>query len=74
VMFAIPLADSRTPGWLKIAALSGFATTFVFVVISILPIVQVESRWLFATKITAVIVTANAIGVMIFKRARRPRA
>ena len=74
VMFAIPLADSRTPGWLKIAALSGFATTFVFVVISILPIVQVESRWLFATKITAVIVIANAIGVMIFKRARRPRA
>ena len=67
VMFALPLADSRASAWVKIAASSGFAMTLLFVVISILPIVQVESRLLFAAKIGGVIVVANAIGVLIFK-------
>jgi len=69
VMFAIPIADSRASGWLKVAAISGFAATFLFVVISILPIVQVESRLLFAAKISGVVVMANAIGLLIFKSA-----
>jgi len=73
VMFAIPLADPRASGWLKAAAISGFAATFLFVVISILPIVQVESRFLFAAKISGVIVIANAVGVLIFKSASRRR-
>jgi len=71
VMFAIPLADRRGSAWVKIAAVSGFATTLLFVVISILPIVQVESPLLFAAKISGVIVIANAIGVVIFKSATR---
>jgi glutamate:GABA antiporter len=71
VMFAIPVADPRASPWLKLAAFSGFATTLVFVVISILPIVQVESRLLFAAKISAVIVVANAVGVAIFKSATK---
>jgi amino acid transporter len=70
-MFAIPLADSRASSWVKVAAGSGFATTFLFVVISILPIVQVESRFLFAAKISGVIVIANAIGLLIFKSATK---
>jgi glutamate:GABA antiporter len=69
VMFALPLADSRASAWVKIAAFSGFAMTFLFVVISILPIVQVESRLSFAAKISGVIVLANAIGVAIFRTA-----
>jgi len=73
VMFAIPLADPRASGWLKAAAISGFAATLLFVVISILPIVQVESRFLFAAKISSVIVIANAVGVLIFKSASRRR-
>jgi amino acid transporter len=73
VMFAIPLADPRASGWLKAAAISGFAATFLFVVISILPIVQVESRFLFAAKISSVFVIANAVGVLIFKSASRRR-
>src|SRR5205823_2091712 len=71
VMFALPIADRRAPAWLRIAALSGFAATLLFVVISILPIVQVESRIAFATKITAVIAIANAIGIVLFKGSAR---
>jgi len=38
---------------------------------SILPIVQVESRIAFATKITAMIVIANAIGIALFRGSTR---
>ena len=45
VMFAIPIAGSvRAPVWLKIASLSGFVMTLGYVVLSILPIIQVGSR------------------------------
>ena len=74
VMFGLPIADSRAPAWLKVAALSGFFATFLFVVISILPIVQVQNRLLFAVKISGVVLVANAIGAAIFVRfyKRRP--
>ena len=68
VMFALPMTDRAAPAWLKGTALSGFLTTLLFVVISILPIVQVESRFLFAAKISVVVVVANAIGAAIFLR------
>jgi len=71
VMFAIPIAGVRSPLWLKIAALSGFVMTLLFVVLSILPIVQVESRVVFALKISSVIVIANAIGLGIFMGKRK---
>jgi amino acid transporter len=71
VMFAIPIAGVRSPLWLKIAALSGFVMTLLFVVLSILPIVQVESRLVFALKISSVIVIANAIGLGIFMGKRK---
>jgi amino acid transporter len=76
VMFAIPIAGARTlrpPAWVVIAAISGFLTTLMYVVLSILPIVQVESRLVFATKISAVVLIANAIGLAIFTaKDRRP--
>jgi amino acid transporter len=71
VMFAVPVTDSRAPGWLKVAGLSGFVTTLLFVVISILPIVQVESRLAFAAKISGVILIANGIGAAIYLRSWR---
>ena len=77
VMFAIPIAGARAireaaPLWLKLAALSGFLMTLLFVVLSILPIVQVESRLAFALKISVVIFVTNAAGIAIFlRRARR---
>ena len=66
VMFAIPIAGVESPAWLKAAAISGFVTTLLFVALSILPIVQVESRLIFAMKISSVIVVANAVGLGIF--------
>jgi glutamate:GABA antiporter len=75
VMFAIPIAGVRairdaTPFWLKLAALSGFLMTLLFVILSIVPIVQVESRLAFALKISVVVVLTNAVGFAIFARRR----
>jgi hypothetical protein len=72
-MFAIPMFGVRSPLWLKAAAASGFLMTLAFVVLSILPIVQVDSRLTFALKISAVIVLTNVLGAAIFL-GRRPRA
>jgi amino acid transporter len=73
VMFAVPIAGARPlrgPWWLTLAAISGFLMTLAFVVLSILPIVQVASWWSFALKISTVIVATNGLGVAIFLRAR----
>ncbi len=78
-MFALPLAGvaavrDKAPLWLKAAALSGFLMTLLYVGLSILPIVQVESRLMFALKISALIVLANGLGLAIFlsKRVTTP--
>src|SRR5439155_13824673 len=76
VLFAIPIIGLRTAGvkvpiWLKIAASSGFAMTLLYVALSVVPIVQVESRLLFAAKIGGLIVLTNVIGMIIFLLARR---
>ena len=47
--------------------------TLLFVVLSILPIVQVGSPLVFALKISTVILLANAIGLAIFLGKRRAR-
>ena len=80
-MFAIPLIGLRglnppPPIWLKAAALCGFLMTLLFVVLSIVPIIQVESRLIFAVKISSLIVMTNMIGLAIFLvvgRRRRAR-
>ena len=76
VMFAIPIAGlrgttGRRPLWLTVSAVSGFLMTLLFVVLSILPIIQVESRLTFALKISSLIVVTNLVGVAIF-RSRQP--
>jgi len=70
VMFAIPIAG-RAPLRVKACALSGLLMTLLFIALSIVPIVQVESRLLFALKLSALIVVANGIGAATFI-ARRP--
>ena len=67
VMFAIPIAGVPSPAWLKVAAASGFVMTLAFVVLSILPIVTVASPFVFALKISAVVVLTNAAGYAIFR-------
>ena len=78
VMFAIPIVGlrgraERPPLWLRAAALSGFLMTALYVTLSILPIVPVESRIVFAAKICAVIVATNAVAIAIFRRGRSSR-
>jgi glutamate:GABA antiporter len=75
VMFAIPLVGLRTlgpaPWWLRAAALSGFLMTLLYVVLGIVPIIQVGNQLSFALKISGLIVAANLVGMALFARARR---
>lgn len=78
VLFAIPILGLRRfaiapPLWTRVAAISGFLMTLLYVVLSIVPIIQVESRLLFAAKISGVIVIANALGLAVFVYRNRAR-
>ena len=77
VMFALPLTGLRdhppAPLWVKAAALSGFFMTLLYIALAIVPIVQVESRLLFALKLSALIAITNLVGMAIFKRAQSAR-
>jgi amino acid transporter len=79
VMFAIPLiglrnAHVRPPVWLRVAALSGFLMTLLFVILSLVPIIEVGDRLSFALKIGGLIVITNLIGGLIYYLARRRSA
>jgi hypothetical protein len=70
-MFAIPLfgahrLSERPPTWLRAAAACGFAVTLLYSVLSVFPIIDVESWTMFAVKIISVLVVANLIGVGIY--------
>lgn len=76
VMFAIPIFGLRRAGMtvpvgLKIAAASGLMMTLLYVGLSIVPIVQVESRLGFALKLGGLIVVTNLIGWLIYAAAKR---
>jgi len=76
VMFALPIAGFRgrrqQPAfWLRLAALSGFLMTALYVILSVFPIVPVGNARLFTAKITLVVVVTNVAGVMLFVAARR---
>src|SRR5712664_1144796 len=66
VLFAIPLIaikrfGVKAPLWLKLAAVSGFLVSVVGAFFTVFPIIDVESQLLFAAKIIAVVIAANAI-------------
>ncbi|MEO6391320.1 MAG: APC family permease [Pyrinomonadaceae bacterium] len=78
VMFAIPLVGlgltgQRPPLWLRLAALCGFLMTLLYVGLSVVPIVKVESRSAFALKIGGLVIVTNLIGLMVYL-ARRWKA
>ena len=71
VLFAIPIIamrrfGSRAPWWLKVAAVFGFIASVTGAFYTIFPIIEVESRFLFAAKILVVVIVANLIGAAIF--------
>jgi amino acid transporter len=76
VLFAIPIVamarfGSRPPWWLKIAAALGFIASVTGAFYTIFPIIEVQSRFLFAAKIIGVVVIANAIGAGIYLMDKR---
>ena len=78
IMFAIPLiglrnATPRPSLVLRVAAFSGFAVTLLFVVLSILPIIDVKSWLSFSLKISSVVIGLNLVGVALFFTARRKK-
>jgi hypothetical protein len=78
-MFAIPIiglksANVHFPLWLKVVSLSGFLMTLLYAVLSVVPIINVESRLIFISKISSVIIIANILGFTIFKLAGRKSA
>jgi amino acid transporter len=71
VLFAIPLFGMkalgvRSPWWLKVACVSGFLVTLVYIRFAIVPITEVGSPLLFALKVVATTLIAIALGVTIF--------
>jgi len=78
VMFAIPIAGAaairtRARLWLRLAAICGFVVSLLAIFFTIYPIIDVPSPLIFATKIIAVTLTANAIGAAIFALGQRCR-
>ena len=78
VMFLVPIAglkdaEPRPPVWLRLAALSGFLMTLLYVVLSVFPIIPVGSRLSFTSKIVGLVVFANLFGGIIFLLQHRKR-
>ena len=76
VMFAIPLLRPlERPGWgVRLAAVLGFLTTLLYVVLSAVPVIDVSNPLRFTAKIVAFVVGANAIAAGLYWRAERRRA
>jgi amino acid transporter len=73
-LFAIPLLAPnarglRPPWWLRTAAISGFLMTLLYIVLSIFPIIDVESSWGYSLKVTGVVFGANLTGWLIYRAA-----
>jgi len=74
-LFAVPFglarARVRTPWWVKLCAVSGLLMTVLYISLSVLPIIPVGSRTVFAIKIAGLIVGTNLVGLAVFASARR---
>jgi amino acid transporter len=75
-MFAIPLFAAKERGirpaaWLRVLAASGMMVTLLFVLLSALPIVSVESKWAYSVKVGVVVLGANFVGWMIYRAGQR---
>jgi len=75
-LFAIPFLSPKERGlrpalWLRVAAVSGFLMTLLYVVLSIFPIIDVESSWKYSLKIAAVVLGANVLGWALYRSGAR---
>jgi len=70
-LFAIPLLANKTSPLraglgLRLAAISGFVLTLMFVAFSIFPIVDVSNRLAYASKTVIVLLGANVIALLLY--------
>ncbi|MGC1648263.1 MAG: APC family permease [Candidatus Sulfotelmatobacter sp.] len=77
-LFAIPVFSPkkrglRPPLWVRLAAASGLLVTLLFVVLSIFPVIDVDSSWRYSLKIAGVVLGANLLGWMIYRAGQRER-
>jgi amino acid transporter len=75
-LFAIPFLSPRHRGlrprlWLRMAAVSGFLMTLLYVVLSVFPVIDVESSSHYSLKIVSVVLGANFLGWMIYRAGQR---
>jgi amino acid transporter len=78
VMFAIPIFGLKTaverPSMLiKLFAVSGLLMTLLYIALSVVPIINVDDRALFALKIGGLIIVTNLIGGLIYLVSTRKR-
>ena len=75
VMFAIPLvAPGEKASWiLRLAAVSGFLMTLLYVILSVFPIIDVPNRFSFAIKISGLVIGLNLAAALFFWRAETQR-
>jgi len=75
-MFAVPLAVGsrfgKRPGfWLLLCAILGLLVTVGEVVLTTVPIVEVNNSWIFAAKVAVAALIANLVGLVIYWRGQR---
>jgi amino acid transporter len=77
-LFAIPLLAPKARGIrpgisLRVAAASGFLVTLLFVLLSIFPVIEVESQSRYSIKIAAVVLGADLLGWIIYRTSQQKR-
>ena len=78
VLFAVPLiglrrTGERAPRWIEVAAAIGMVPTVLYMVLSIVPIVDVKSATTFAVRVGGIVVVIVAIGWALYRRGQRAR-
>jgi amino acid transporter len=75
VMFGIPLAAAgeRAPWSVQLAALSGFLTTGLYVVLSIFPIITIANPLGFTLKVGGTVLGVNLLGALYFRYVQTKR-
>lgn len=78
-LFAIPVLARKERGLraslgVRVAAISGFLVTLLFVVLSVFPIINVGSAGRYSLEIAGVVLGANVLGYIIYRVNPRGRA
>lgn len=76
VLFAIPLFGMKAlgvkaPWWLKIACVSGFIATLIYIYYSPVPITKVDNPESFGLKVIVTVVIGNIVGVALYVLRKR---